>query len=116
MSDGVRILHPTARNARVTVVERRPYPVPYTCQAPEFGGCGSVHIFKTHHLNIDEVGACIIAADLYEKIKPNLLALGFSILNVVEKPPPMTIGVGKPVPGRGSWGNIPIIRSGNEGA
>lgn len=100
----------------MTVVERRPYPVPFTCPPPEFGGCGTVHLFKTHHLNVDETGACIIAADLFEKIKPNLVALGFSILNVVEKPPTMTLGVGRAIPGRGAWGNIPIISTGNEGA
>lgn len=109
---GIRITHPTVRNARFTVVESdRPYPSgPQQCTPPEFGGCGSVHLFKTHHLNIDEVGSAIIGDVLYEKLKLLLVANGFSESNVVHKPPTLGIGVGTPAPGTGAWGNIPIVR------
>lgn len=108
---GVRVQHATARNARFTIVENdRPYPVPYVCTPPEFGGCGSTHLFKTHHLNVGEDGAAIVGDALYQKIKHLLVLNGFSETNVVKKPPTMGVGMGKFDPGSGAWGNIPIIK------
>ena len=108
---GVRVQHPTAKNARFTVVESdRPYPRPYQCTAPEFGGCGSTHLFKTHHLNLDDTGSVIVGDTLYEKIKLLLELNSFQVTNEVAKPPTMGVGIGVHVPGSGSWGNIPIIR------
>lgn len=107
---GVRVQHPTARNVRFTIVEQnRPYREPYHCTPPEIGGCGSVHLFKTHHLNLDGVGAAIIGDVLYEKIKHLLALNGFVETNIVKKPPALGIGMAQFVPGRGQWGNIPII-------
>jgi len=112
---GVRIQHATARNVRFTVVQNDiPYPVPYVCPPPEFGGCGSTHLFKTTHLNLGEDGAVIVNDVLYKRIKHLLVLNGFAETNVVKKPPTLTIGVGKQNPGTGAWGNIPIIRG--EGA
>lgn len=112
---GIRIKHssPEVRNVRFNVVESdHPYPSgPYTCTPPEFGGCGGTHIFKTHHLNIDETGSCIIGDVLFEKIKAHILDAGFTVMNVVDKPPALSIGLGPQIEGRGAWGNIPIIRS-----
>ena len=106
---GVRIHHPTARNARFTVVERDiTYSEPLQCPAPEFGGCGSVHIFKTHHLNIDDTGSAIVGDVLFKRIRYQLVANGFMESIVVEKPP--TLGVGLATDRAGAWGNIPIIR------
>ena len=109
---GIRISHDVARNCRFTIVESdHPYPSgPQQCTPPEFGGCGTVHLFKTHHLNVDETGSAIIGDVLYEKIKLNLLANGWRESNVVAKPPTLGIGIGQPTPGSGAWGNIPIIR------
>lgn len=108
---GVRIQHPTQRNVRFNVVEpENPYKEPYQCTPPEFGGCGSVHTFKTHHLNLDETGSVIIGDVLYQKIKQHLIVNGFQELNIVEKPPTLGLGLAAPVPGRGPWGNIPIVR------
>lgn len=111
---GVRVQHPTHRNARLTIVESdRPYPRAYPCTPPEYGGCGSTHLFKTHHLNLDETGACIVGDALYAKIKHLLAGEGFRETNVVEKPP--TLGVGlAPRTLPGAWGNIPIIRAGSK--
>lgn len=107
---GIRIQHTTHRNVRFNIVEGdRPYPVPYVCSAPEFGGCGSTHMFKTHHLNLDETGSVIISDSLFKRIESHLAANGFRMTNTVRKPPTITLGVGQPVPGQGSWGNIPII-------
>lgn len=85
------------------------YPKPYTCTPPEFGGCGSTHLFKTHHLNIDETGACIVGDVLYLKIKHLLAAEGFVETNVVAKPPTLGVGLGPRREGTGQWGNIPIV-------
>lgn len=107
---GVRVQHPTARNVRFTIVEEnRPYPQPYQCTPPEFGGCGSVHLFKTHHLNLDEVGSAIVGDVLYEKIKHLLVLNGFVETNVVKKPPTLGIGIADQRVGAGAWGAIPII-------
>lgn len=110
---GVRIQHPLARNARFTITENdRPYPLPYPCTPPEYGGCGSTHLFKTHHLNIDETGACIVGDGLYPRIRLLLEANGFQETNVVEKPPTIGIGIAPGIQ-PGTWGNIPIIRGGS---
>jgi hypothetical protein len=107
---GVRVQHPTARNARFTIAEPKPYRAPYPCPPPEFGGCGSTHLFKTHHLNVDETGAAIVGDVLYGRIRHLLVAAGFAEANVVAKPPTLGIGLGLRRPGSGSWGDIPIIR------
>lgn len=109
---GVRIQHPTQRNVRFTISEPdHPYPSgPYQCTPPEFGGCGQVHIFKTHHLNLDETGAAIVGDVLFEKVKLHLVAAGFIVTNEVQKPPTLGIGLGPQRNGTGAWGNIPIVR------
>lgn len=108
---GIRVTHPTARNCRFTIVENdRPYLVPYQCTPPEFGGCGVTHNFKTHHLNVDEMGSVIIGDVLYEKIKLLLVTNGFQESNVVDRPPTLGIGIKDPQPGTGAWGSIPIVR------
>ena len=111
---GVRLQHPTARNVRFSISEPdHPYPGgPYQCTPPEFGGCGQVHIFKTHHLNVDEVGSAIVGDVLFERARAHLLAAGFSIANEVKKPPTLGIGLGPQRNGTGAWGNIPIVRKG----
>lgn len=108
---GVRVTHSVARNCRFTVVENdRPYPTPYQCTAPEFGGCGITHLFKTHHLNLDETGSAIVGDALYHKIRHLLVLNGFSESSIVNRPPTLGIGLNKMTPGTGAWGNIPIIR------
>lgn len=108
---GVRVIHATVRNARFTIVEGdRPYPTPYTCTPPEFGGCGSVHLFKTHHLNVDELGAVTIGDELYQRIARLLALNGFQLANEVKKPPTLGIGMAPMVEGRGAWGNVPIVQ------
>jgi len=113
---GVRLTHPTARNVRFTMSEPdHPYPSgPYQCTPPEFGGCGQVHVFKTHHLNIDDTGSTIIGDVLFEKVKAHLFAYGFAVDSEVKKPPSIGIGLGPKIEGLGQWGNIPIIQAGGE--
>jgi hypothetical protein len=110
MAGGIRVQHESATNCRFTIVENdRPYPTPYQCTPPEFGGCGIVHMFKTHHLNLDDSGAAIVNDMLYQKIKHLLALNGFRETNKVKKPPTMGVGIGKQTPGSGAWGNMPIM-------
>lgn len=112
---GVRVQHPTVRNARYTIVEGdKPYPKPINCPRPDLGGCGTTHLFKTHHLNVEEDGSVIINTVLFERIKPLIEQEGFVIANEVAKPP--TMGIGAAGRGQGVWGNIPIIRPTGNGA
>lgn len=108
---GVRVQHPTVRNARFTVVEKNnPYRAPYQCTPPDLGGCGSTHLFKTHHLNVDETGSVIIGDILYQRIKHLLVLNGFTEQNVVQKPPPIGIVVGGGAAAVGlPLGNVPIV-------
>lgn len=109
---GVRIQHPTAKNCRITIVEPdNPYPVPYQCTAPDLGGCGSVHQFKTHHVNLDAAGAGIISEGVWQRAKKHLLAAGVTT-SQVKKPP--AIGVGLHPNGKGAWGDIPILHINKE--
>jgi len=106
---GVRVQHPTERNVRYTVVEPTiPYQEPYQCTPPEFGGCGSVHLFKTHHLNLDESGAAIVSTGVFDRIKPILQKDGFSIGQEVKKPPKIGIGM---TAGKGMTPGIKIVQS-----
>lgn len=107
---GIRLQHPTHKNVRFTVVEKNnPYPVPYTCTPPEFGGCGSTHLFKTHHLNIDETGSVIVSKGVYDRIKAILELDGYVVTNEVKKPPALGIGLN---PSKvGATPGIQIVRS-----
>lgn len=96
---GVRLRHPTARSCRYTIVEGdRPYASPFICPPPANGGCGTVHVFKTHHLDLDATGAVIVNVPLYERLKPRLTADGFANVGLVKKPPPQRIGSAALVP------------------
>lgn len=106
---GIRVQHPTERNVRYTVVEPNiPYQEPYQCTPPEFGGCGALHLFKTHHLNLDETGAVIVSTGVYDRLKDRLAEDGFVVTNEVKKPPRIGIGM---VPGKGETPGIKIVRS-----
>lgn len=94
---GIRLLAPPGiRNVRYTVVESaNPYPVPYTCTPPTLGGCGSTHLFKTHHLNIDDTGHVIVSTGVYERISSRLALDGYVLANEVARPPALILN-GKP--------------------
>jgi hypothetical protein len=109
---GIRVQHPTETNVRYTVVEPNvPYGLPYQCTPPDMGGCGAVHLFKTHHLNLDAAGACIVSTGVYERIKDRLALDGFSTTGEVKKPPKLGIGMSRKK--QGAWGDITIVRSPN---
>ena len=107
---GIRLQHPTQKGVRYTIVEGdKPYPEPYTCTPPEFGGCGSVHLFKTHHLNLDDTGSVIVSTGVYERIKGRMALDGFVLTNEVAKPPALGIGMARDK--KGKWDGIQIVRS-----
>ena len=111
---GVRIRHISDHDCRWTLIERdRPYPVPYVCTPPEFGGCGQTHQYKAHHLNLDATGSVIIGDVLFERLRPLLLGCGFAVVNEVQKPPALDIGLAPQRAGAGAWGAMPIL--GNTG-
>lgn len=89
---GIRLTHPTFRNVRATIVEdSTPYPVPFVCSPPTLGGCGSVHLFKSHHLNIDDTGSVTVSTGVFARIKDRLFLDGFQLANEVKKPPPIVL-------------------------
>ena len=90
---GIRVSHPTQKNVRYNVVEAKPYPVPYQCTPPEFGGCGQLHEFKTHHLNLDDTGSVIVSETVFKLIQPFLVRDGFVNVSEVKKPPRLGIGM-----------------------
>lgn len=107
---GIRIQHPTARSCRYTVVDSAvPYALPYQCTPPSLGGCGAMHLFKTHHINLDQTGAGIVSEGVFERIKGRLAVDGFRVTNEVPKPPAIGVGLAPDKPG--AWGDIPIVRS-----
>lgn len=103
---GVRVQHPTIRNVRYTVVDGAvPYPEPFVCSPPALGGCGGTHLFKAHHLNLDDVGATIISLGVFERIKGRLIADGFTLATEVKDPPPIVVGQPDPMK------QVPILAS-----
>jgi hypothetical protein len=79
---GVRIQHPTERNANFTLVDNAlPYHEPYTC-----GTCHRVHVFKTYHIKLDETGAGIVSKEVVERLQ-RIPGNPFRITNEVAKPP-----------------------------
>lgn len=103
---GIRVVHPTSRNVRYTVVDGTvPYPEPYHCTAPAMGGCGGTHLFKSHHLNLDDVGAAIVSEGVFERIKGRLILDGFTEATEVGRPPAIVIDTVRP------GNNVPIVHS-----
>ena len=106
---GIRYQHPTQRNCRYTIVEPDvPYARPYQCSPPAYGGCGSVHLFKTHHLDLDQTGAAIVSTAIHRKIRHRLIADGFVQTNAVRKPPARMIGA-VPIGGAGVLLHHPTV-------
>jgi len=101
---GIRVQHMTARNTRFSVVEPLPYEKPYVCKK-----CRTTHDFKTHHLDLDETGAAIVAPGVFERIRGTLATNGFRLANTVERPPAIHIDFNRRV----SIDRPPIISIGH---
>ncbi len=102
MAAGVRIQHPTERNATFLLVDgRRPYVQPIICAA-----CGGkTHTFKTYHLRLDDTGACIVSTEIVTRLQSLPLMGGFRVVNEVAEPPAQRLAIAKPV----SIDRVPIV-------
>lgn len=78
---GVRVHHPTHRNGRYTVETPTQYGVPYACPI-----CHRVHIFKAHHIDLDDGGNGIVSEGVLADLRRVGLA-GLEIVNEVKEPP-----------------------------
>jgi len=86
---GLRIRHVEVTNRVLTIVDRsRPYTVPFLCAA-----CGVTHVWKTYHVELDDVGTAIVSHEVWAMIE-RIPAHGFLLENEVLRPPPQTIGLG----------------------
>jgi hypothetical protein len=84
---GVRLHHPTLRGGIYLVKHFRRYRYPFACPT-----CGTVHIQKTYHLNLDNGGFTIVSPEVLARLKEVGLA-GLEIMNEVEKPPAITLTI-----------------------
>lgn len=94
---GVRIQHPSARSTTLTLASSRPLREPLVCGARivvrgELRPCGRTHLLKTYHLNLDEAGATIVSAEVWEMLQ-RIPANPFRVTNEVARPPDQVIHV-----------------------
>jgi hypothetical protein len=62
---GVRLHHPSLKNCVLTVAEGRKYPGGgFKCPL-----CGLTHIWKTHHLVLDQHGNVVVHEGIYDLLK-----------------------------------------------
>lgn len=62
---GVRLHHPTYRNGILSVEDNSiVYPVPYDCPT-----CKVPHVFKTHHIALDNNGNGTVHEGIYDLLK-----------------------------------------------
>lgn len=86
---GIRIHHRSFVSKVLTMVDqRRPYSTPFECPM-----CHLTHVFKTYHISLDSDGFAIVSPVVWEKLQ-QLRDHGFEQMNVVEKPPTITVAVG----------------------
>ncbi len=85
----VRLHHPSYRNCMLAIEEPgRPYPYPYPCPH-----CKIEHLFKTHHLVIDQNGNTVLSEYMYDYLKDLRLLRDLEAMKEVT-PAPQVIGVG----------------------
>jgi hypothetical protein len=89
---GIRIKHtlPRLANKTLTLVDgNRPYPVPWECPV-----CHQVHLFKTYHLQLDDVASTIVSLEIVERLKQLVDTGGFIIGEEIAKPPAQRVVLG----------------------
>lgn len=87
---GVRLHHPSYRNCMLSIEEpARIYPTPYDCPA-----CKKQHIFKTHHIMLDENGNAVVHEGIYDLLKRQGLLLDLKATREVT-PRPQIVDHGK---------------------
>lgn len=87
---GIRVIHDTLRNGTLTVIHpTKRYKIPYTCPR-----CKVVHTHKAIHIWLGNDGAAIVSEEAYELLRQSGMP-GLTFSNVVDNPPPQTIGMGE---------------------
>jgi hypothetical protein len=90
---GIRIQHATVRDKTLTLVDqKRPYTAPYDCPM-----CHRTHLFKTYHLQLDSVGACIVSPEIVGRLQRLPSSGGFSVGEEIANPPAQRIVLGGPL-------------------
>ena len=94
---GVRIQHPTARSVTLTLASSRPLRGSLACQAQivvrgELRPCARIHTVKTYHLNLDQTGAVIVSAEVWDMLQ-RIPSNTFRVANEVARPPDQVIHV-----------------------
>lgn len=95
---GVRIQHPVRRSVTFTISDgSRPLREPLACLAQivirgELRPCARIHTHKTYHLNLDESGAAIVSATVWEMLQ-RIPDQSFAFANEVARPPDQVIHV-----------------------
>lgn len=83
---GIRLHHPTLRNCTIAVECVRGYMNPFACPT-----CGTVHLYKTVHLNLDNDGDVIVSPGAWEADLKHVPDLPLTVQNTVKKPPKLII-------------------------
>lgn len=99
---GIRVRHETLRNGLYTVEAGNQYPVPYQCPLcpTDLEGNPRVHIFKAHHIQLDNDGYGMVSEGVLELLQQVGMA-GLTVENTVNDPPPLIVG--------GPDGNLPVV-------
>jgi hypothetical protein len=86
---GVKLHHPTLKNCVFTLEQQNViYPKPFDCPT-----CGTTHIFKTFHLNLNEHGDVTVHEQIYELFKSEGIVAELNAKTEVT-PRPTFLGMG----------------------
>jgi hypothetical protein len=84
----VRLHHESLRAPATVAVEcARGYVQPYQCPL-----CGTTHMHKTVHLNLDDKGDVIVSKEVWKEIK-DVPDLPFKAANEIKKPPKIILSL-----------------------
>lgn len=85
---GIRLHHESLTAPATVAVEcARGYRQPYQCPL-----CGTTHMHKTVHLNLDNKGDVIVSKGVWEDLK-DVPDLPFTVANEVKKPPKVLLSL-----------------------
>lgn len=106
---GIRIAHQTARSGILLVpILSKPFPGPFNTDKDKCPTCRQVHMVKTVHLWLDDVGSCIVSQGVLEDLKLAGMP-GLAVMAEVLNPPPLQLGADR---AQIDNGNRKIVRFG----
>lgn len=79
---GIRLHHPTLRNATLAIEVARGYFTPFDCPT-----CKRTHLFKTVHLRLDGNGDVIVSHVAWERDLRDTPNMPLEYVNTVGQPP-----------------------------